>query len=290
MKNYLRNFMIKCEYDSQDIDYLLCAFNKVENNLVAKGHFEKCLSLYKQNYKVDFSKEVFPLFDLIFKQLDLPYYTIPLLVFMAMTKQTKAFYEEQGISEQIYWDSMLDLKYKMEKCKVIKGIVGLFTNWFIYFLRLEIFGLGRLQFRVIKFGKTYNKDGITLLPDDLVIDVHIPEMKAPFDKASRDDAYDKAFEFFKDKVNKKVYVCDSWLLGPINKQLLNPKSNIYSFMSEFDIISSGVYRENEDLWRIFDTNEQNPDKLPADTSLRRAIINHLKSGGRLEYGFGVLIR
>lgn len=57
-------------------------------------------------------------------------------------------------------------------------------------------------------------------------------------------------------------------------------------MSEYDIIGWEV-NNGEDLWRLFDTEEKNPDRLPADSSMRRVYIQHLKKGGRVGCGFGV---
>ena len=59
-------------------------------------------------------------------------------------------------------------------------------------------------------------------------------------------------------------------------------------MSEFDVVEWG-YNEGQDLWRLFDTQEMNPDRLPTDTTLRRAYAEHLKRGGRVGWGYGVKI-
>ena len=56
-----------------------------------------------------------------------------------------------------------------------------------------------------------------------------------------------------------------------------------------DIVESGVNRRGGDLWRLFDTDEKDPEKLPADSSMRRAYVSHLKNGGNVGWGFGVLI-
>ena len=68
--------------------------------------------------------------------------------------------------------------------------------------------------------------------------------------------------------------------------MLSPTSNIYRFMSEYEILESGV-NSGYDLWRLFDTDEKDPEKLPTDTSLRRAYVAYLKNGGKSGWGFGV---
>ena len=59
-------------------------------------------------------------------------------------------------------------------------------------------------------------------------------------------------------------------------------------MMEYDVVQQG-FNEGQDLWRLFDTIEANPDRLPADSSMRRAYITHLKKGGRVGWGAGVKI-
>ena len=63
-------------------------------------------------------------------------------------------------------------------------------------------------------------------------------------------------------------------------------TNTYRFLSEYDVIDWGE-NQGQDLWRLFDTDETDPDKLPANGSLRRCYIAHLKNGGSVGWGYGV---
>ena len=45
--------------------------------------------------------------------------------------------------------------------------------------------------------------------------------------------------------------------------------------------------EGEDLWRLFDTEDRNPDRLPTNTSFRKRYVDHLKNGGLVGWGYGV---
>ena len=108
-------------------------------------------------------------------------------------------------------------------------------------------------------------------------------------KQSCDDAYAQARAFFANAVGENApFVCHSWLLFPEHRKMLSPTSNIYRFMSEYEILESGV-NSGYDLWRFFDTDEKDPEKLPTNTSLRRAYVEHLKSGGRVGWGYGIKI-
>jgi hypothetical protein len=121
----------------------------------------------------------------------------------------------------------------------------------------------------------------------MVIKVHIPRTGAPMDKESCDESYAQARAFFKEQVGENpAFLCDSWLLYPENKEILSPHSNTYRFLSEYDVVS---WRTNtgEDLWRLFDTDEKNPARLPTDTTFRARYVEHLKKGGRVGLGIGI---
>ena len=104
------------------------------------------------------------------------------------------------------------------------------------------------------------------------------------------ESYRKAKEFFGAEVtcDPCPFVCNSYLLYPENEKFLPTKSNTYRFMKSFEILSVRSDRERQNLWRIFDTQEKNIDRLPADTSMRRAFIEYLKKGGKMGAARGIL--
>ena len=61
-------------------------------------------------------------------------------------------------------------------------------------------------------------------------------------------------------------------------------------MSEYDILFSEDYYHGEALWRLFDTDERNPYRLPTNGSLRKAYVDHLKKGGKTGWAYGVQFR
>lgn len=149
-------------------------------------------------------------------------------------------------------------------------------------------GLGRLQFEIINFGRNYQRLGKSLTPESKVINIHIPRTLTPLDSNSCEAAYKQAKEFFKDDIGENcAFVCYSWLLYPENKNILPEHTNIYKFMSQFEIIDLGIDKSRSDLWRLFDTDEKKPDRLPTDTSARRLFVDHLKKGGKMGWGYGV---
>ncbi|MBQ8781763.1 MAG: hypothetical protein IJZ72_08840 [Oscillospiraceae bacterium] len=289
MRDYLSDFFKEFEYENDDVQFLLNAYDKIAADKRANKLLNEALSAYEADIAMDYQAEIFVRTRKISEITGVHDYTAELLVFMCMTKQLKAVYAEKGLGMQIYKDSVLDLKWKLEECKAVKGFGGSFVSpWFCGFFDLTRFALGRLQFEIITTWQDYEKNGVKLEADkSKVINVHIPRTGTPLDKESCDNAYAQAREFFKEQVGENCpFVCYSWLLYPENKDILPSHTNTYRFMSEYDIIGWEV-NNGEDLWRLFDTEEKNPDRLPTDTSMRRCYAEHLKKGGRVGCGFGV---
>jgi len=289
MQSYLNQFFKDFEYEEKDAKYLLAAYDAIAANQDAALLLQEILTAYSASISLDYATEVINKAKKISDITALHPYTVDLLVFICMTKHLRSVYLESGTDLQIYKDSVLDLKWKLEECKIVKGICGSFVaSWFPGFFNMTRFALGRLQFEPITIGFDYEKNGIKLKKNEsIVINVHIPRTGTPLDKESCDKAYAHARDFFKDKVENCVaFICDSWLLYPENKYILPSHTNTYRFLSEYDIVKWKT-NTGEDLWRLFDTDEKNPSRLPTNGSFRAAYAEHLKKGGRVGTGVGI---
>ena len=289
MRDYLERFFADFSYEKEDAAHLLCAYDTIASNDRAAALLHECIALYEKDHHLDYKKEILETrAKMIAEETALHPYTVELLMFICFSRHLRALYADKDLSPTIYRDSMLDLKWKLIECKLVKGICGSFVAaWFPGFFDLTRFSLGRLQFEIVDFGHHYDKNGIVLTPETKVINVHIPRTGGPMDKKSCDDSYAQARAFFADVVGESApFVCHSWLLFPEHREMLSPTSNIYRFMSEYEILESGV-NSGYDLWRFFDTDEKDPEKLPTNTSLRRAYVAYLKNGGKPGWGFGV---
>ena len=206
-----------------------------------------------------------------------------------MTRRMREYYVQRGIDLFVFDNTILDLRYKLEECKLVKGIRGTAdSKWFIGFLRLARFALGRLQFEVIELGYNYNGHGVSLTPESKVVNIHIPRSQAPLTPESCDEACKMAKEFLKGQYDEPCgFVCRSWLLFPLHKEFLPKHTNTYKFCTRFEVIASGTYKEDTHLWRLFDTDEKNYERLPTDTSIRRAYVEHLKNGGKTGWAIGI---
>ena len=288
MRNWLVKFLEDFSYESADAALLLTAYDRIQADEKAAALWQEALRLYEADLMCDY-RRILELADETAELLSLQEYTLELLIFICLSKMLEKRYAQAGLNREIWYNSMLDLRYKLEECKAVYGITGSFVaSWFAGFFRMTRFALGRLQFEIIDFDRGYEKNGNRLEEGSKVINMHIPRTGTPLDPESCDQAFAMAKEFFKGQVAEPApFVCHSWLLYPENKNILSEHSNTYRFMERFDIFSSSINKDRSSLWRLFDTKETRLDKLPVDTSFRRRYVEHLKKGGKVGSGYGV---
>lgn len=165
-------------------------------------------------------------------------------------------------------------------------------DWFGEFFHLTRFALGRLQFDVSNSPIDYEGKKITLKKGDKLLRVHIPRTGERLERDEQIKSYRLAAEFFKPFFgdDKIVFTCESWLLFPAVKQMLSPQSNLFAFISDYELMESGYYDDFFSWsWRLYDTKEENIDKLPQNTSLRRKYVEYIKSGKKSGWGYGVFV-
>lgn len=288
MLSEIKEFMCRSRFSQNDQSVLCSAYERIRSCTAANKLLEEACSLYAEDVHCDYNY-ILTLSKEMADECDLHPYTVDLLVFLCLIPRAKEVYAEHGLSEELFYHTMADLRYKLEECRAVKGICGSFVAyWFQEFFELRRFAFGRLQFETKKFGFEYEKDGIKLMPDTTVLNVHIPRSGERLNEDDCLKAFAMAKEFFKDELgDTPAAMCHSWILFPKNKELLSGGSNLIKFMDLFDVFRWHYTTENQDLWRFFDTDEQNPERLPTDSSLHRAYVTYLKQGGRTGSGYGV---
>ena len=289
MKDYLISFFDEFKYAPEDAQCLIGAYDQICAHEAASGLLSDILAAYEANFLLSCQKEVFERAKEISNLTGIHPYTTDLLVCICLTKRLRELYLEKGFDLQLYRNCGYDTRWKLEECKLLKGVCGTFVaSWYSGFFGLRRFGFGRLQFDLGRARCDYNKNGLKLEKDkSFVLNVHIPRTGTPLTKESCDEAYAAAKEFFQKQTGEDCpFACHSWLLYPENKEILPPHTNTYRFMSEFDIIDWGI-NDGEDLWRLFDTDEKDPDKLPTNGSLRRCYVADLIKGCAVGWGYGI---
>ena len=188
----------------------------------------------------------------------------------------------------------MDLKYTCDLCILMKDVYGTYCpEWYRGFFAAKRITFGRLQFESGQLGKPYEKGDLSLSPTDTVIYIHIPRTGERLFPADVDAACERASTFFKEKLHltRVVFACHSWLLYPENKRILKEGSNLYDFISRFDVIDVTEDTSYHDVWRLFDMDYTGDlDALPQDTSLRRAYVQRMKEGKPLGEALGVYVR
>lgn len=290
MRKHLEKFFAEYNYPKNSTEALLLAYDKMSGD-------PEFISLVEGFYNVYNPDPVFifDTMDMIAERAGVHPYTAKFVYYACLSRELPAVYEKNGISLDIMHDSLADMRYKLFECLEVYGIPGFFApNTFYGFYILHKFKLGRLEFCVDPYlGEPITIGDYTLNKGDRAISIHIPSSGEKFDKATRYDAYDRAYYFFRKVrgMDVKAFTCHTWLLNPDNKKILPEKSNIVSFIDDFRITFREEFEDGgPDMWRIFGADGDKPyDKLPRDNSLRRAIADWLAAGNKMGRGEGVFL-
>jgi hypothetical protein len=287
MREYLEGFMTEFSYPNEAICELLSAYDALN----VTEELGALIAEYENSYDIDYT-DALKRVRVLSERVGVHAYTGELLLYLCYTRALRRYYAEAGISDDVYLATVLDLRYKLDECRCVYGIYGSFVAyWFAGFFKLERFALGRLQFELIPLGVNYECDTASLKADSRVINVHIPRSGVRMDRDSIKEAYRLAAEFFRPYLGEDIaFVCNSWLLFPRHNEMLSESSNIRRFIGDYQLVSSGEYKDYSELWRLFDMNYNgDPTLLPSDTSLRRAYVDLIKRGEPTGWGRGIMI-
>ena len=286
-KKYIKQFMSKAKFSSEDSEYLLSAYDNIKRNPDAHFILMSKVRLFDLDILHDYKRALSEL-QKVADICELPKETVNLIFLMCLTRHTEELYEQRNIDKDIYMNSMLDLKWKLVECKKMKKICGTdAAEWHWRFFNLTRFAIGRLQFETDFSNHKYIKGEHMVYPGDTVISVHIPSC-GMLDELQVIDSYIKAENFYKDLFGKGAvpFMCYSWLLYPQHDKILPKESNIRKFKNRYDIVDYTV-NSGDDLWRIFYTDKrENPNTYPQTTSLQRAYVKMLNSGIKPGCGCG----
>ena len=189
--------------------------------------------------------------------------------FLARIPQARRLHAGRGLTDEESWDTLQDLPRHAHLDRLLHGTPGLRKKWWVELaFSGRLFQLGRLQFE----------------PRDGFLAIHIPEEGGPLAPAAVDASLVRAREIFPEHTDAR---CSSWLLDPQLATLLPAGSNIVSFQRRFEPdADEGV--EPRVLEFVFHTLDPDLGPLPRDTTLQRAIVDHLRGGGHLHSVTGTL--
>jgi hypothetical protein len=162
-------------------------------------------------------------------------------------------------------------------------------SWLIHHLRGRMFRLGRLIFEIAYISEWHlqpeeSKPDLNL--GDPILSVHISR-GGRLDESAVLESFELAKEFFPKVLifNFKAFWVSTWLFDPELGKLLPPDSNIVKFQKLFTIIK---YWESDDGFsQVFgNITKENINGAPTDTHLRKTLVKHILSGGKMQCGAG----
>lgn len=187
-------------------------------------------------------------------------------------------YEEKGIEEQIYIDTMKCFTRFISECKENTGVYAFDRAfWTPRQISCVLFRIGELEYEMTSHQK------------NRVISVHIPS-DSIFTDEKCTHSLNKAYEFFNKffpEFSNVDYICESWLMMPELKLFLKADSNIVKFQNRFDIKEID-YNDKEFLQWVFNTRNCEIKDLPEKTTLQRKLKSHLLNGGKFGGALGIL--
>lgn len=188
-------------------------------------------------------------------------------------------YRQLGFPEEVWRESMTDLKLWLRYTERNEGIIGIWRHprdWQMAIYRGEVTRHGRLECNTeyhYNRETLFDESGKPILKSgDPVINVHIPE-DGPMDIPSCGDSIRRMAAFFaqyRPQYDWKGVLCESWLLDRQLLPMLSKTSNIARFQS----LGQHYFVATTDhtVWRIF--GSQAPS-----SSLARNIKQFIQNGG-----------
>jgi len=203
---------------------------------------------------------------------DAPYFYV--YAFLAVLPHLRKWHDDRGIPEDISRATLSDLAAKLAEQN---GAALTKQVWLSRHFRGSLYRLGRLQF-----------DRVVLNDGEPVLEVHIPG-DGPLTPAACDESFAAARPFFAEHFPEEHYdraTCSSWLLDPQLADYLPADSNILHFQRRFTLLCQGDPGDDEIQEFIFGRHPESP--LPRQTTLQRALADHLAVGNHWHHALGSL--
>ncbi len=293
--DFIKDFMQHYPYPTEAFELL----ELVKNRFAQEPDFAEKFDAILKEYLFPAAEELGAALDKVTKlaeEKEINEYSLHFIFLLSCVETIKARYAENGIDEQIYWDTMADLFYKYRECEDCEEVPGIFVaHWYSGFFDLTRFAHGRFQYEIREFN--LEKDFVTssgkvIKSGDKYINFHIPSSGVSLTDDVRLDSYKKAYEVYKHLFDDGIVIfgCGSWLLYPRHREFLPSHLNILKFMDDFEMISSEEQDEFSNGWRVFGKYSDLPlEQLPKNNSLQKAYADWLVAGNKAGSGFGLIL-
>lgn len=202
-------------------------------------------------------------------------------VYLAAVPEVRRWHRERGIPDEVSWATLADLGRHVWRYRHRFGAPGLepeCTSWFRHHFSGGLYALGRLQFAMQRLSSALSECG--LAAGAPVLGVHIPE-SGPMSPEACDESFRLARTFFPryfPEQSFRVATCGSWLLDDQLEEYLPATSNIVRFQKRFHLLPEARDGDRDIFWFVFDRPPDALDTLEPCSTLRRAILSHVRSG------------
>lgn len=210
------------------------------------------------------------------------YRQIFLYLYIRLAVEAKEAYQEAGITDKIYYDTMQDIIIWIENCQKMYGETGIEEGeWLWRHVTLKLFRIGRLQYELIEPQQDTVLNKKMVKAGGRYLNLHIPQGE-PLKPEDCRQSLRMAASLFQPF---RSITCHSWLLNPILKQILPEGSNILRYQSLFDIYALDPFsRQAEE--RVFGILLEDKSLYQETTGLQRALKQYLLQNGSFGGAYG----
>jgi GNAT domain-containint protein/N-acyltransferase family protein len=202
---------------------------------------------------------------------------LPMLTLLITAPEVAAFHASRGIPPEVSTATLADLGQQVWVHQLTYHEFGLHTQgWLTLAWCGALYWLGRLQFELC-LEKTIADGGETR---EWVLSTHIPRT-GPLTPTLVDESFAEATAFFAryfPDYPTRDFFCASWMLDPQIVEVL-PHSNLASFQRRWTLYGDWQSGNVDVLFFVFNRREPtNPESLPRDTALQRALAKAMAAG------------
>lgn len=202
---------------------------------------------------------------------------LPLLALLVTEPELTAYHASRGVPAEVTAATLRELGQQVWVHRLTFGTLGLHTyGWLPVTWSGSLYWLGRLQFNLELLPGTDAAGG------GWVVSTHIPRA-GRLDPDAVQDSLTRAAAFFpRHFPDRKVqhFFCSSWLLAPELAGALDPGSNLARFQRRWHLYGEPMPADEDAVFFTFaQRGEVELSALPQQTSLQRAIVARLGSGG-----------
>lgn len=219
-------------------------------------------------------------------------------VALSVVPHTLEYHRCHGVPGDLAWTLLGDIAHHAGIHRQVHGATGMNVPWWVTItLCGELVQLGRLQYHRYRIRegdesppwfarREADRRGDGFRAHDECLAVHIPAV-GPLEPAAVDDSFRSAAAFFARHYpppagqRRRIATCRSWLLDPQLRNYLPAQSRILSFQRRFEPVpGSEEPGDGHVLEFVFRKGPGTPlAALPRDTTLERAVLDHLEAGG-----------